>query len=86
MGSASVPLGLFVLGSALARMRLPRPLSRLPYASIIALALAKLVVLPLFGYFFVDALTKHTSLVDEDDYVLRFGECLLWWTYASATS
>ncbi|KAK4052383.1 Protein M3 [Microbotryomycetes sp. JL201] len=72
VGAASVPLGLMVLGSALERMRLPRPLSNLPFSSITALALAKLVLLPIIGYLFVQALTMHTSLVAEDNKVLRF--------------
>ncbi|KAM0790694.1 hypothetical protein ACM66B_004552 [Microbotryomycetes sp. NB124-2] len=72
VGAASVPLGLMVLGSALERMRLPRPLSKLPFSSITALAVAKLVVLPVVGYLFVQALTLHTSLVDADNKVLRF--------------
>lgn len=72
LGNASVPLGLLVLGSALARMRVPKPFSRLPLGSIVALAICKLVLLPIFGFFFVDALVKHTSLVDEENRVLRF--------------
>ncbi|GAA6003888.1 hypothetical protein JCM10207_006453 [Rhodosporidiobolus poonsookiae] len=72
IGNASVPLGLLVLGSALARMRIPRPISRLPIASIVTLAIAKLVILPIFGYFFVTALARHTSLIDESDHVLQF--------------
>ncbi|SCZ89290.1 BZ3500_MvSof-1268-A1-R1_Chr1-1g01084 [Microbotryum saponariae] len=72
LGNASVPLGLIVLGSALQRMRLPRPISRLPFASITALAVAKLVILPVFGFFFVQALVRHTNLVREDQVVLRF--------------
>ncbi|SGY61296.1 BQ5605_C007g04545 [Microbotryum silenes-dioicae] len=72
LGNASVPLGLIVLGSALQRMKLPRPISRLPFASITALAVAKLVILPVFGFFFVQALVRHTNLVREDQVVLRF--------------
>lgn len=72
IGAASVPLGLMVLGSALARMRLPRPISRLPLSSIVALAVAKLIFLPIIAYFFVEALTNYTSLVDKENKVLRF--------------
>ncbi|GAA5959849.1 hypothetical protein JCM10213_008314, partial [Rhodosporidiobolus nylandii] len=72
VGDASVPLGLLVLGSALARMRIPRPFSKLPLASIVALAVCKLVILPVFGFFFVRSLAKHTSIIDEDDRVLQF--------------
>ena len=76
LGNASVPLGLLVLGSALARMRLPRPLTRLPFASIISLALFKLVLLPIVGFLIVQGLTSHTNLVDEENRVLRFGTFL----------
>ncbi|GAA5912699.1 hypothetical protein JCM6882_005765 [Rhodosporidiobolus microsporus] len=72
IGNGSVPLGLLVLGSALARMRIPRPFSRLPISSIIAVAVAKLVLLPVFGYFFVTALANHTTLIDKEDRVLQF--------------
>lgn len=75
IGNASVPLGLLVLGSALARMRLPRPLTKLPFASILSLALFKLVLLPVIGFLMVEGLTKHTNLVDEENRVLRFGGC-----------
>lgn len=72
IGNASVPLGLMVLGSAMSRMKLPRPFSRLPISSILALAVAKLVILPIIGYFFIEALTNYTTLVDKENKVLRF--------------
>ncbi|ORY75966.1 auxin efflux carrier [Leucosporidium creatinivorum] len=72
LGAASVPLGLLVLGSALARMRLPRPLTKLPLASIASLAVCKLIVLPIVGFLMVQGLTSHTNLVDEENRVLRF--------------
>lgn len=73
LGNASVPLGLLVLGSALARMSIPKPISRLPFSSIVSLAVAKLVVLPVVGFFVVQGITK-AGLVDKDNHVLRFGE------------
>ncbi|KAI5481397.1 auxin efflux carrier transmembrane protein [Pseudohyphozyma bogoriensis] len=72
LGGANVPLGLLVLGAALARLRIPRPINKLPIASIISVALCKLALLPIIGFFFVDALTKHTGLVSQDSRVLRF--------------
>ena len=53
-------------------MRLPRPISRLPLASIVSLAIAKLVILPVVGFLLVHALTFHTSLVPPENTVLRF--------------
>ncbi|GAA5891216.1 hypothetical protein JCM8208_002545 [Rhodotorula glutinis] len=72
IGNASVPLGLLVLGSTLGRMRIPRPISKLPLYSIFALALCKVVLLPVIGYVFVQALVNHTSLVSKDNLVLQF--------------
>ncbi|KPV73630.1 uncharacterized protein RHOBADRAFT_28743 [Rhodotorula graminis WP1] len=72
IGNASVPLGLLVLGSTLGRMRIPRPISKLPLYSIFALALCKVVLLPVIGYVFVQALVNHTNLVSKDNLVLQF--------------
>ncbi|GAA5922000.1 hypothetical protein JCM3775_003456 [Rhodotorula graminis] len=72
IGKASVPLGLLVLGSTLGRMRIPRPISKLPLYSIFALALCKVVLLPVIGYVFVQALVNHTNLVSKDNLVLQF--------------
>ncbi|GAA5881038.1 hypothetical protein JCM3774_003076 [Rhodotorula dairenensis] len=72
LGNASVPLGLLVLGSTLGRMRIPRPVSRLPISSICALAVAKCVILPVIGFVFVRALATHTSIVSEDNHVLQY--------------
>ncbi|KWU46024.1 auxin efflux carrier, partial [Rhodotorula sp. JG-1b] len=72
LGNASVPLGLLVLGSTLGRMRIPRPVSRLPISSICALAIAKCVILPIIGFVFVRALATHTSIVREDNHVLQY--------------
>ncbi|POY70960.1 hypothetical protein BMF94_6022 [Rhodotorula taiwanensis] len=72
IGNASVPLGLLVLGSTLGRMRIPRPLSRLPLTSIVALAVAKCVILPILGFVFVRGLATHTSLISEENRVLQY--------------
>lgn len=76
VGAASVPLGLVVLGASVAKMVIPRPISRLPMASIGAMAIVKLVLLPVFGYLLVEeGLVKHTNMVAESNHVLRFSEC-----------
>lgn len=73
IGNASVPLGLLVLGSSMARMKIPRPISKLPLWSIATLAVAKLVFLPILGVLFVEGLSRSGSgLVDEGNKVLRF--------------
>ncbi|EJT98992.1 auxin efflux carrier [Dacryopinax primogenitus] len=71
-GNASVPLGLLCLGSAFARMNIPRPLRNAPLASMVALALAKMILLPVLAVLIVQCLTYHTSLMDPNDKVLRF--------------
>lgn len=75
VGGASVPLGLVVLGGSIAKMEIPRPINRLPLASIASMAGIKLVLLPIIGFFFVQGLVKHTRLVGEDNHVLRLSEC-----------
>lgn len=74
VGAASVPLGLTVLGASVAKMDIPRPISRLPLASIAAMAFIKVALLPVIGFFFVEELVKHTGMVASDNPVLRFSE------------
>ena len=59
LGAASVPLGLLILGSSLGRMRIPRPISRLPLLSIVSLGLCKLVLLPILGVVLVQGLVSR---------------------------
>jgi hypothetical protein len=74
VGAASVPLGLVCLGGALAR--LPRPRGRagwaaLPTGAIGALAVGKVVVMPVLGVLICEGLTR-VGVIDEADKVLRF--------------
>ncbi|GAA5938547.1 hypothetical protein JCM1841_004890 [Sporobolomyces salmonicolor] len=69
IGAASVPLGLLVLGGSIAKIEIPRPVSRLPISSIITMALVKLAFLPIIGFFFVKALVR-AGMVDADNAVL----------------
>ncbi|GAA5887782.1 hypothetical protein JCM5296_001764 [Sporobolomyces johnsonii] len=71
IGAASVPLGLLVLGGSIAKIEIPRPVSRLPISSIITMALVKLAFLPIIGFFFVKALVR-AGMVEADNAVLRF--------------
>lgn len=71
LGAASVPLGLIVLGSALARMRIPRPWSKLPIGSIVGLAVSKLIILPVIGYFLVHGMARY-GFIDGHNQVLVF--------------
>ncbi|KAK4048296.1 Protein M3 [Microbotryomycetes sp. JL201] len=73
IGYASVPLGLTVLGASLAKIKVPRPISRLPFTSIGAMALTRLCLLPIIGYFFVFGLSRESGgIVAHDNHVLRF--------------
>lgn len=76
VGAASVPTSLIMLGASIAGMRIPKPVSRLPIASMLSVIVIKLVIMPIFGFFVVEALAKHTSLIAMDNYVLRF--VLIW--------
>ncbi|KAL4063746.1 auxin efflux carrier [Scleroderma yunnanense] len=72
IGAASVPLGLMSLGCALARLQFPRGSWRsFPIAAISALAVAKLMVMPVFGVLICQGLT-HVGVIDPGNHVLRF--------------
>lgn len=72
IGGASVPLGLICLGSALARLKIPRgQWGSLPLGAISALAVGKMVISPIVGVLICQGLTK-AGLIDENDKVLRF--------------
>ncbi|KAF8510814.1 auxin efflux carrier transmembrane protein [Hysterangium stoloniferum] len=72
LGGASVPLGLIGLGSALARINIPRSEWRkLPFGSIMGLALGRMVLQPVLGVLIVRGFT-NVGLISEDDKVLQF--------------
>lgn len=71
IGAASVPLGLIVLGASIATIQVPRPITRLPLISMLTMAIVKLAIVPIFGFFFVRALVK-SGIVDSDNKVLIF--------------
>lgn len=64
VGAASVPLGLIVLGASLAKMSIPRPISRLPLASIACMSITKMVIMPIVGFFLVKHLATSTTILD----------------------
>jgi auxin efflux carrier family protein len=72
LGGASVPLGLICLGSAMARLHIPRSNWRaLPLGSIVSLALGRMVLQPVLGVLIVQGLT-HVGIISAEDKVLRF--------------
>lgn len=72
IGAASVPLGLVCLGSALARLSIPRNnWSSLPLGAIASLAVGKLLVMPVLGVLISLGLVR-AGLIDESNKVLLF--------------
>lgn len=76
IGAASVPLGLVCLGSALARLEVPKwgdkeGWARLPLGAISGLAVGKTLVMPVLGVLICQGLT-NVGVIDKDDKVLRF--------------
>lgn len=72
IGNASVPFGLICLGSALARMRMPRGNYKdLPLGAIVSLAVGKLIVMPVVGLLICQGLAR-ARVIDPSDKVLRF--------------
>lgn len=53
-----MPMALILLGAAFARIKIPRPISRLPIAAMLSVCGAKLVLLPVIGVFLVQAMVK----------------------------
>lgn len=72
LGAANSPIGLIVLGSALARMSVPRGRwTSLPLGAIGALAVSKQFVMPVLGLLICEGFTR-VGLIDAEDKVLRF--------------
>ena len=72
IGAASIPLGLVCLGSALARLRVPKnQWGQLPVGAITSFAIGKILVTPVIGVLICQGLT-NVGVIDKDDKVLRF--------------
>lgn len=71
LGTITVPLALILLGASFARFTIPRPLSRLPIAAMVAVALAKMLVMPVIGVLMVMGMVKG-GLIDENAKVEKF--------------
>ena len=72
-GGASVPLGLVCLGNALARLKIPRGTEweTVPRGAIIALTLAKMVLMPVLGVLIVKGLVSG-GIIDGSNKLLQF--------------
>ncbi len=72
IGAASVPLGLICLGSALARLQVPRSQwSSMPVGAILSLAVVRMVVMPVLGVLICKGLIQ-VDFISKDDKVLQF--------------
>ncbi|KAG1880097.1 auxin efflux carrier [Suillus subluteus] len=72
LGAANSPIGLVILGSALARMSVPRGRwTSLPLGAIVALAVSKQLIMPLLGILICEEFTR-IGFIDAEDKVLRF--------------
>lgn len=78
----AVPLALILLGASFARIKLPRPLSRLPIMAMLLVTMAKMVLLPVIGVFTVQAMVR-ARFIPADALVERFVAMLLSGTPAA---
>lgn len=67
----AVPLALILLGASFARLKVPRPLSRLPIMAMLAVAMMKMAALPVIGVFMIQAMVKG-GLIDRDARAEKF--------------
>ncbi|KAK0203453.1 auxin efflux carrier [Desarmillaria ectypa] len=85
MGAASVPLGLICLGSALARLNVPRSQwSNIPLGAILSLAVGRMVLMPVLGVLICKGLI-HVDFISKDDKVLQF-VCIFFSCLPTATT
>ncbi|EPQ61346.1 hypothetical protein GLOTRDRAFT_69722 [Gloeophyllum trabeum ATCC 11539] len=88
IGAASVPLGLICLGSAMARLRVPKGglegWARMPVGAIGSLAVGKVLLMPVLGVLICQGLT-NVGVIDKQDTVLRF-VCIFFSCLPTATT
>ncbi|KAF7325024.1 Auxin efflux carrier transmembrane protein [Mycena kentingensis (nom. inval.)] len=87
IGAASVPMGLVCLGSALARLSVPRGRDAwraLPTGAILGLAVGKMLVAPVLGILLCKGLTR-AGVISADDKVLQF-VCMFFSCLPTATT
>lgn len=59
-------MALLLLGASFARLKVPRPISRLPLKAMVIVALVKMVLMPVIGVLIVQAMV-------ESGFIPRFG-------------
>lgn len=58
-------MALILLGASFARLRIPRPISRLPIPAMLSVCAVKLAILPVIGVFMVQAMVKRGLIPKE---------------------
>ncbi|KAJ7674015.1 auxin efflux carrier [Mycena polygramma] len=85
IGAASVPVGLICLGSALARLRIPRGAwGSLPSGAILGLAIGKMLISPVLGVLICKGLI-NVNVISKEDKVLQF-VCIFFSCLPTATT
>ncbi|KAJ7158124.1 auxin efflux carrier transmembrane protein [Mycena filopes] len=85
IGAASVPMGLVCLGSALARLSIPRGEWRsLPSGAILGLAVGKMLISPVLGVLICKGLV-NINVISREDKVLQF-VCIFFSCLPTATT
>ncbi|WVQ66266.1 uncharacterized protein L199_004445 [Kwoniella botswanensis] len=77
LGAIAVPGALLLLGASFARLRVPKNWRDLPLGAIIALTCSKMILVPIFGIFVIQAFRDHTSLFPREDKIRTFIAILL---------
>ncbi|WRT69901.1 uncharacterized protein IL334_006892 [Kwoniella shivajii] len=67
LGAIAVPGALLLLGASFARLKMPKNWKELPIGAIIALTTSKMILVPVFGIFIIQALRDHTTLLPRAD-------------------
>ncbi|KAJ7763194.1 auxin efflux carrier, partial [Mycena maculata] len=85
IGAALVPIGLVCLGSALARLSIPRGAwGSLPSGAILGLAIGKMLVSPVLGVLICKGIV-NVNVISKDDKVLQF-VCMFFSCLPTATT
>ncbi|KAF8167301.1 auxin efflux carrier transmembrane protein [Crassisporium funariophilum] len=87
VGAASVPLGLICLGSALARLPIPKKgeWKTLPLGAIGWLAVGKMLIMPVLGVLICEGFLVKVGVIPKEDKVLRF-VCIFFSCLPTATT
>ncbi|KAL1413270.1 Protein M3 [Vanrija albida] len=84
LGAIAVPMALVLLGVSFARLTVPSRWRDLPLTAITLMTLAKMVLIPVFSVFVVQAMQKNTGLFPPEDKIRTFVAILLSGTPAAA--